>query len=148
MTETRDDELRKKFFLLGKLSIRSGGKGNPVQWGQVRVQYLEKYLEDLLDQVKRLELENENLSKTVLTLSNSTLLASPESEEEIYDRRRRERMLDEITLICVRDRIEQLIDADGKQDESGPTTERRWGRNCRDTADNICRGINGYDAAH
>ena len=98
--------------------------------------------------IKQLELENENLSKTILAISSSPLLASPESDEEIHQRRRRERMLDEITLICVRDRIEQLIDADGKQNESGATTGQRWGRNSRDTADNICRGINGYDAAH
>ena len=57
-------------------------------------------------------------------------------------------MLDKVTLICVRDRIDQLIGADGKQVEPGATTEQRWGRNSRETADQICRGINEYDAAH
>ena len=67
-------------------------------------------------------------------------------EEEQYQRRRRERMLDQITLICVRDRIGQLIDAGGEQIEPGATTEQRWGRNSRDTADQICRGIDEFDA--
>jgi regulator of replication initiation timing len=148
MAETDDSELRKRFFLLGKLTNVESDAGNPVQWGQVRVNYLEQHLQELLVDIKKLELENENLSKTVLTLSKSPLLASTQSDEEIYERRRRERMLDEITLSCVRDRIEQLIDADGKQTEPGATTEQRWGRNSRETADQICRGINEYDAAH
>lgn len=155
MTETHDNELRKRFFLLGKLGTVESDTGNPVQWtgnpvqwGQVRVKYLEQHLQELLDQVKRLEFENENLSKTVLTLSNSTMLASPESDEEIHQRRRRERMLDEITLICVRDRIGQLIDAGTEHSEADATTEIRWGRNSRDTADQICRGIDEYDAKH
>jgi TolA-binding protein len=137
---------------------------DPVRWGQVRMNYLEQHLQKLLDDIRRLERENEQLKLELeneksaykrleqeneqLELENLQNLKVAKTDEEIHERRRRERMLDEITLICVRDRIEQLIDADGKQTEPGATTEQRWGRNSRDTADNICRGINEYDAAH
>lgn len=83
-------------------------------------------------------------SERIAELESQT--QSPETDEEIHQRRRRERLLDEVTLICVRDRIEQLINAGTEHFEPGATTEIRWGRNSRDTADNICRGINEYDA--
>ena len=130
--QTGRDETRESFLNLGFLCNETYSTNESIEWGQNRI--------------KQLELENENLSKAILTLSSSSLRTSPESDEEIHQRRRRERMLDEITLICVRDRIEQLIDTDGKQTEPGATTEQRWGRNSRETADQICRGIDEYDA--
>ena len=134
MTEmTEDDKNRSVFFgLQGGDRIMSRKNCNAIKWAQTTL--------------IELELKNQNLSKTVLTLPKSPLLASTDSEEGIHQRRRRERMLDEITLICVRDRIEQLIDAGGEQIEPGATTEQRWGRNSRDTADQICRGIDEFDA--
>ena len=161
--ETGSDEVRDAFFCLGHRTEMSAEMTaisycEAVAWGQDRIRHLERDLRDeqeVVGEIKKLELENEqlsleneSLSKTILAISKSPQLASPESDEEIHQRRRHERILDEITLICVRDRIEQLIDADGKQIEPGATAEQRWGRNSRDTADNICRGINEYDAAH
>lgn len=131
--ETGSDENRDVFLNLGygdRIESRKNNKA--LTWAQR--QFLE------------LELENRSLSNTVRNLSKSPQLASPDSDEEIYERQERERLLDEITLICVRDRIEQLIDAGAEHFEPGATTETRWGRNSRDTADNICRGINEYDA--
>ena len=163
LPETGSDEVRVAFFCLGHRTEMSAEMTaisycEAVAWGQDRLRHLERDkrdVQELLNQNselsrenERLELENENLSRTVLMLSKSPQLASPDSDEEIYERRRRERMQDEITLICVRDRIEQLIDAGTEHFEPGATTETRWGRNSRDTADNICRGINEYDAAH
>jgi hypothetical protein len=95
-----------------------------VVWGQNRV--------------RKLELENENLTKTILALSNSPDPTSTESGEEIHQRRRRERMLDQVTLICVRDGIERI--------QRTLDIEQDYGRDNRNTADNICHGINGFDA--
>ena len=63
-----------------------------------------------------------------------------ESDEELHQRRRRERMLDEVTLICVLDGIERMA--------CGETEETKWGRKSRDIADSICNGINDFDAKH
>jgi hypothetical protein len=90
------------------------------------------------ERIGQLELENENLSKTILTLSKSPQLASPDPDEETHQQRRRERMLDEITLICVRDGIERL-----KGDQ---TEEKGCGFLARDIADKLCYGIDKWDA--
>jgi hypothetical protein len=65
---------------------------------------------------------------------------SDESDEDRHQRHRRERMLDAVTLICVRDGIERM--------NRESTTEKTWGRMSRDTAENICDAINEYDAEH
>jgi hypothetical protein len=93
-----------------------------------------------IEHIRQIELENENLAKTILAISNSPSVTSKEPDEEIHQRRRRERLLDEVTLICVRDRIERMA-----MDEK---SERNWGKINRDTAYNICDGINDDDAAH
>ena len=127
MAEMTEYEQRNMFFGLGGgCELDAATYCKSVAWGQNRI--------------RQLELENENLGKTILTLSKSPLLASPESEEEIHQRRRRERMLDEITLICVRSEIEEL--------EVDATECRSWGNTSRWQADNICRGINKCDDAH
>ena len=95
-----------------------------MEWGQNRV--------------RQLKLENENLSKTVLALCNSWIVPAGAIEEEIHQRRRREQMLDQVTLICVRDGIERM--------EVDATAEQTWGRSSRYSAENICHGINDYDA--
>jgi hypothetical protein len=49
-------------------------------------------------------------------------------------------MLDEVTLICVRDGIERM--------GGGDPREKQWGEFSRDIADNICHGINNFDETH
>jgi hypothetical protein len=127
MADTSDDEMREVFFRLAfgdKIISRKSVKA--VEWGQNRV--------------RKLELENENLTKTILALSNSPDPVDVGSGEEIHQRRRRERMLDQVTLICVRDGIERI--------QRTLDTEQDYGRDNRNTADNICHGINGFDATH
>ena len=63
---------------------------------------------------------------------------SYESDEDRHQRRRRERMLDEVTLICVRDGIERM--------KTESTAEKTWGRMAREGAENICDGISDFDA--
>ena len=87
--------------------------------------------------IGQLELENENLSETALTLSNSPLRTSPETDEEIHQRRRRERLLDEITLSCVRGFLHG--DVEGK-------TNQQVGASARDRAEDICHGIDEFDS--
>ena len=122
-----DTENRDVFFSLGtsheEIAINHC---EAIAWGQGRV--------------RQLECENENLSKTVSAMCQSWHLPACAIEEEQYQRRRRERMLDEVTLICVRDGIERM--------KSCATAEHHWGRNARDTAENICDGINEFDAKH
>ena len=60
-----------------------------------------------------------------------------ESDEELHQRHRRERLLDEVTLICVHLRMDQVT--------GGVVDQRDWGRAFRDAASNICHGINEYD---
>ena len=61
-----------------------------------------------------------------------------ESDEDRHQRHRHERMLDEVTLICVRNGIERM--------NRESITEHKWGRMSRDTAENICDGIMEFDA--
>ena len=119
--ERSGDKNREVFFSLGILR----GYREAIAWGQ--------------DRIKQLELENENLSKTILAISKSSLLASPESDEEIHQRRRRERMLDDIAISCVRGFL--VLDAEGK-------TYRQIGASARDRAEDICHGIDEHDAKH
>ena len=86
----------------------------------------------LEEENEQLELELKNLNKTILTLSKSPQLVSPDSDEEIHQQRRRERMLDEITLLCVK------FDIKHKNDDS---TWSEWGNWSRMDALDILRGI-------
>ena len=146
--ETGSDEQRDLFFRLGGgCELNAVTYCEAVAWGQDRIRHLERDLRDvqeLLNQIsdlrrenERLELENENLSKTILALSKSPQLASPDSDEEIHQRRRRERLLDEITLSCVRGFLHS--DAEDK-------THRQIGVSARDRAEYICHGIKEFDA--
>ena len=65
---------------------------------------------------------------------------SDESDEDRHQRHRRERMLDEITLVLVQGQMEEWTE--------GVDAERHWGKLSRETAENICDGINEYDAEH
>lgn len=122
--ETDDDENRDVFLTLeGGDSIMSPKNCKALEWAQIYLMELER--------------ENENLSKTILTLSKSPQLASSESEEEIYERRRRERLLDEITLICVSKEVEKI------SDDSGDALDT--GFRVRDIAKDIWMGINELD---
>ena len=90
-----------------------------------------------INRIGQLELENENLSETSLTLSKSPPLASPDSEEEIHQRRRRERLLDEITLSCVSKEIEKM--------GQGSDDKLETGFRARDMAGDLWAGINEFD---
>ena len=114
------------------------------------------------NQIGQLELENENLSNAVLSLSKSLPMPSPEADEETYHRRRRDQMLDEVTLICVRNGIEQMEKDETEEQNWGhlardwplspsldraiSTEEQNWGHLARDIAEKICRGIDEFDA--
>ena len=89
------------------------------------------------ERIGQVERENENLSKNILTLSKSPQLTSPDSDEEIHQRRRRERLLDEITLSCVRGFLHG--DVAGK-------TNKQAGASARDRAEGICHGIDEFDS--
>lgn len=110
--ETGSDENRGLFFRLGGgCELNAITYCKAVAWGQNRIRHLERVLRDeqeVVGEIKklkleneRLSLENENLSKTILAISNPPLLDSPQTDEEIHQQRRRERMLDKITLFCV-----------------------------------------------
>jgi hypothetical protein len=127
IAETSDDENREVFLSLRTdYAATAINHCEAVAWGQTRV--------------RQIELENENLSKTVSALCNSWHFPAGAMEEEIHQRRRRERMLDEITLICVRNQIASVSRI--------ATEETRWGQTFRHTAENMCNGINEYDATN
>jgi ElaB/YqjD/DUF883 family membrane-anchored ribosome-binding protein len=164
MAETSDDELRQRFF---ELVLSNASQNEIVWWSQNRVRMLEeqnKAMLGVVDHNKALlgvfsqkegrieslqsqlgdrneaidELEAEIKRLTGLTdqlLSNCTNL---QSDEERHQRHRRERMLDEVTLICVRDGMRQMTES--------LTGQRYAGRVFRDAAENICHGINEHDA--
>jgi seryl-tRNA synthetase len=138
LTEMNKDQLRQAFFDL--FALKSNEKAVR-KWGQNHVRDLEQQIEAMEDHLQERnatidELEaklQDNRTHTRQTLSSML----PESDEERHQRHRRERMLDEVTLICVRDGIERM--------EVGVMNERGLGKISRDAADNICRGINQYD---
>lgn len=84
------------------------------------------------------ELESQKQSQERSDYENPGVFASPQSDEEIHQRRRRERMLDEITLSCVRG----LLHGDAEE-----KTYEQIGDSARDRAEDICHGIKKYDAA-
>lgn len=148
MTEMTEDEQRNVFFGLGGgCELNAITYCEAVAWGQSRIRHLERDLRDvqeilnknrnLRQENEQLSLENENLSKTILKISKSPPLASPESDEETHQQKRRERMLDEITLSSVRGFLH--LHAEEK-------TYREIGVSARDRAEDICRGIDEFDA--
>ena len=160
MAKTSDDELRKRFF---ELILSNTSQNEIVWWSQNRVRELEQHAKDIGEVLEQREKcfvqtrshftqmqshlgdRNETIDELEAEIKRlndqlSSRPTNPESGEEIHQRRRRERMLDEVTLICVRDGIERM--------NSESTAERSWGKLSRETAVNICRGIDEYDAKH
>ena len=150
MTKMSDVQLRQAFFYGPFIAI----SGNAIEWAKRRIEYLETHacdLSKLLEQrEKNLADLQSNLRERVATIDeldaeikrltdqlsgNSTNL---ESDEELHQRRRRERMLDEVTLICVHLGMYQVTE--------GVVDQRDWGRAFRDIAKNICNGIDEDDA--
>lgn len=117
MPEASDDENRELFFRLGS---GCGGYSitycTAIAWGQTRI--------------RQLELENENLS-------NSPPVEDPESGEETHQRRRREQMLDEVTLTLIADGLREMN-----------CTINEFGNGIRQSAIKLCDGINEADSKH
>ena len=65
MTETSEDDMRARFFMLVMTSV---GVNQAIVWGQNRVRYLEHETEELLDTIKRLNADVQRL--TEITSSN------------------------------------------------------------------------------
>lgn len=122
MIEPSDDEKRLVFFgLYHGDRIEPSKKHKAVTWAQNRL--------------REIELENENLRKTIFTISNSPQAEYPGSSEEVYQRRRRERMLDEITLALIKDGLHAMN-----------CTTDEFGHGIRSSAQKLCNGIKEYDA--
>jgi len=139
MTEMNDHQLRQAFFDL--FAIKSNQ--NAVRkWAQNRVRYLEQQIEALEAHLRKRNATIDELEYEIKTyqtaVSQKTGSTPQESDEDRHQRRRRERMLDEVTLICVRSEIASV--------SSSATDERRCGRMSRDSAENICDGIDKFDA--
>jgi len=150
-----EDQLRQEFFELFALK----GSGNAARkWAQKRIEHLEQHVCDMGELLEQREKEFADL-QSHLQERNATIdqleaklpgnrthtrqtLSSmlPESGEDRRQRRRRERMLDEVTLICVRDGMNQMTES--------LTGQRYAGQAFRDAAENICQGINDFDAKH
>ena len=122
LPETGSDHNRSVFFRFGY------GYSEQEVVGEIKKLQLEN---------EQLSLENDNLSKTMLKLSKSLPLASTETDEETHQRRRRKLMLDEITLSCVRGFLHG--DVEGK-------TNQQVGASARDRAEDICHGIDEFDS--
>jgi hypothetical protein len=131
MSETSEDDVRERFFRLVMTITKSN---QAMVWGQNRVLYLEQEMEEMLDTIKRLNADVQRL--TEITSRNSTTLVG-KSAEGRHQRHRRERMLDEVTLICIRDEI-GVYNGNLK----------RFGERSRNAAADICIGINEHDANH
>jgi hypothetical protein len=112
-----------------------------LQWGQRRIQLLEQQIDAMEVHLHERnatidELETEiKLSQTAF--SKITGSTSQESDEDQHQRRR-EWMLDRITLICAHYGMRQMT--------GSPAGQRDAGQAFRDTAENICDGISKYDA--
>jgi len=108
---------------------------NRVRELEQQIDAMESHLHERNATIDELEAElQDNRTHAKQTLSSMI----PESDEDRHQRRRRERLLDEVTLICVRDGIERM--------NRVATVEKTWGAMSRDTADNICDAINEFDA--
>jgi len=156
MIEMSDNEKRTRFFRLGESSTYTAEARETVLWAQNRIEYLEKHSRDMGQLFKQQEEEVANLqshlndrNQTIdrleaevkfsqTAVSQITGSTSQESDEDLHQRHRRERMLDEVTLICVRNGMNQ-----GTESLAG---QRYAGQLFRVAAENICDGINHYDA--
>ena len=152
--ETGSDEVRVAFFCLGHRTEMSAEMTaisycEAVAWGHNYIRRLERERDerDRRDEQLKLELEVEKAAYKRLEEENEQLELDNEklnnfkvakTDEEIHQQRRRERMLDAVTLICVRDGIERL--------PRGDVEEQSWGDLARDTATSICWGIDEFDA--
>lgn len=154
MTKDSEDELRNAFFDL--LAISSNEK-SVREWGQNRVRSLEQSIASMEIQIHKRNQTIEELTETVESLqdfesayeklksktareSKKSVSASErlKSEEDLHQRRRRERMLDEVTLMLLPHGMDGW--------DSNIDGEREWGSGARDTAENICQGIIEFDA--
>jgi len=147
-----DMETRRKMFFSS--TCISQGYREGLEWGQSHIEYLEKHAcemgellkqreKNIADLESHLQERNETIDELEreikiyqTAVSKITGSTSQESDEDRHQRHRRERMLDEVTLICVRD-------------EFGISRGdlHRIGCRSRDAAADICDGINQYDAA-
>jgi DNA repair exonuclease SbcCD ATPase subunit len=108
-------------------------------WASERINELEMANKKQGDEMT--ETSDEALQQKLFKRLNDLAAHKPtnlESDEDRHQRHRRERMMDEVTLICVRGGIEQV--------DSGRAPEKTWGRLARDSAENICDGIMEFDA--
>ena len=151
MTKMNDDQLRQAFFYGPVIAIN----GDALEWAKNRILHLETHAcdlgnlleqreEKLADFFSHLQERNATIDELEdkikiyqLAVSQKNGSTSQESDEDQHQRHRRERMLDEVTLICVRDWIERM-----NADAAG---EKTWGAFARYAADNICDGIDEYD---
>jgi len=152
MTKMNDDQLRQAFFLQPVIAIN----GHAIEWAKSRIEHLEKHACDMGELFKKTEEEIANLQshlndcnetidrlECVIKLYHTAVLqktdsTSQVSDEDRHQRHRRERMRDEVTLICVRDGIERM--------NAEPIAQHMWGHMSRDAAENICDGIDEFDA--
>ena len=137
ITETSNDELRQRFF---ELILSNASQNEIVWWGQNRVRVLEQHRETLKSHLRDHNETIDELKAEIKRLTDqlSGNPTSPESDEDRHQRHRSERMLDEVTLICVSYGTEQM--------NSESPAEKTWGRMSRDIAEDICHGINEFDA--
>jgi len=139
MTEMNESQQRQAFFDLLALTSNQNAlrklAQNRVRELEQQIDAMESHLHERNATIDELEAElQDNRTHAKQTLSSMI----PESDEDRHQRRRRERLLDEVTLICVRDGIERM--------NRVATVEKTWGAMSRDTADNICDAINEFDA--
>jgi hypothetical protein len=159
MNKHSDYQLRHIFFY-GPVSASNL---HATEWAKNRIEHLEKNACDMGELLERMgkllerreeeiaslqsQLQGRNVTIDGLedeiklsqaAASQITGSTSQESDEDLHQRHRRERMMDEVTLICVRGGIEQV--------DSGRAPEKTWGRLARDSAENICDGIMEFDA--
>jgi chromosome segregation ATPase len=136
MAETSNDELRQAFFSLFSLSSNEKAAR---KWAQDRIRHLEQQAEtikaQLVDRNKAIDSLKEENARLTERLSRDPAV---ESYENRHQRHRRERMLDEVTLICVQARIRHTPIEDIELDVLGDVL--------RGLANEICNGINYYDA--
>jgi len=160
MTEMNESQLREAFF--AHFSLKSN-HNEARKWAQKRIEDLEKHAFDMGELLERMGKLLEQREEEIASLQshlqerNATIddleeklqdnrthtrqtLSSmiPESDEDRHQRHRRERMLDEVTLICVRDGIKQI--------KLETTSEPNWVQSFRDIAENVCNSISEYDA--
>jgi len=139
MTEMNESQQRQAFFDLLALTSNQNAlrklAQNRVRELEQQIDAMESHLHERNATIDELEAElQDNRTHAKQTLSSMI----PESDEDRHQRRRQERMLDEVTLICVRDGIKRM--------KLEATSEPNWVQSFRDIAENICNSISEYDA--